>query len=90
MDIEKKVWPEFFNELSRGAKTFELRLNDFDVNEGDTLVLKEWSPVTKTYTGRVLSKRVGYVGKWKISELARFWPKAEIENKGIQIISLKN
>ena len=51
--IEKKVWPEYFQEILDGKKTFELRLNDFDIKEGDTLVLKEWNPETKDYTGRV-------------------------------------
>ena len=62
--IEKKVWPEYFEEIMRGEKTFELRLNDFEINKGDT------------------------VGKWKIDDLTKFWPKEEIENKGLQIISL--
>lgn len=88
--IEKKVWPEYFEEILRGEKTFELRLNDFEISEGDILVLKEWDPKTKDYTGRELEKKVGYVGKWKIDDLTRFWPKEEIEAKGLQIISLKD
>lgn len=88
--IEKKVWPEYFKEILKGEKTFELRLNDFEINEGDILVLKEWDPETKNYTGREVEKKVGYVGKWKIDELTQFWPKEEIENKGLQVISLKD
>lgn len=87
--IEKKVWPEYFEQILNGSKTFELRLNDFDIAEGDTLLLKEWNPETKSYTGREVSKTVGYVGKWKIDELTKFWPKEDILEKGIQIISLK-
>lgn len=45
-------------------------------------------PKTKDYTGRELEKKVGYVGKWKIEELTQFWSKEEIEEKGLQIISL--
>ncbi|HLC55686.1 MAG TPA: DUF3850 domain-containing protein, partial [Candidatus Nanoarchaeia archaeon] len=44
MKIEKKVWPEFFQEILDGNKTFELRLNDFECNQGDILILKEWDP----------------------------------------------
>jgi len=33
--VEKKVWPEYFQEILNGKKTFELRLNDFDIAEGD-------------------------------------------------------
>ena len=88
--IEKKIWPEYFQAVLDGKKTFELRLNDFDINEGDTLVLKEWNPKIKDYTGRVLEKKVGFVGRWKIDDLTQFWSKEEIEDKGIQIISLKD
>ena len=71
--VEKKVWPEYFQKILEGKKTFELRLNDFDIVEGDTLVLKEWNPKTKDYTGRVLERKVGFVGKWKIDDLAPFF-----------------
>lgn len=87
--IEKKVWPEYFQEIIEGNKTFELRLNDFEINTGDILVLKEWNPETKEYTGRELEKEVGYVGKWKIDDLTKFWPIEDIESKGVQVISLK-
>jgi hypothetical protein len=85
-----KVWPEYFGEILKGEKTFELRLNDFEINEGDILMLKEWDPKIKDYTGRELEKKVGYVGKWKIEDLTKFWPKEEIEEKGLQVISLMN
>ena len=87
--IEKKTWPELFQAIVEGKKTFDLRLNDFDIAEGDVLVLNEWDPKTKSYTGRELEREVGYVGKWKIDDLTKFWPRKDIENKGLQVISLK-
>lgn len=45
--IEKKVWPEYFQQILDGKKTFELRLHDFEIHEGDTLILKEWDPATR-------------------------------------------
>ena len=39
--VYKKVWPEFFEKIISGKKKFELRLADFEINEGDTLVLDE-------------------------------------------------
>ncbi|MCA9353185.1 DUF3850 domain-containing protein [Patescibacteria group bacterium] len=87
--IQKKVWPEYFQEILDGKKTFELRLNDFEVNEGDTLVLKEWDPKTECYTGRELKRTVGYVGRWHLNDLTVFWSQKDIEEKGIQVISLK-
>jgi hypothetical protein len=86
--IEKKVWPEYYQEIMDGKKTFELRLNDFEVNEGDILVLKEWDPNTKDYTGRFMERKVGYVLKTKLAELTKFWPREEIDAKGLQVLSL--
>ena len=38
--IHKKVWPEYFEEIRSGRKKLELRLADFEVDEGDTLAPK--------------------------------------------------
>lgn len=82
--VEKKILSEYFEQILAGAKTYELRLGDFDIEEGDTLLLREWTGTE--YTGRELQKSVGYVGKWKMDEL--FWTKEEIEKHGLQVISL--
>lgn len=58
---ELKTWPGYFQKIVEGRKNFEARLNDRVFREGDTVVLREWNPDTKTYTGRSLTKRVGYV-----------------------------
>ena len=84
--IEKKVWPPYFQEILDGKKTFELRLADFECNPGDILVLKEWDPNTKEYTGRVIEKQVTYA--IKTSDF-KFCPKEEIEKYGFQVISFK-
>lgn len=86
MKIEKKIWPKFFEEVIKGNKNFELRLADFECRPGDVLILKEWNPETKEYTGRVIEKKVGYVSK--IKEL-KFWTNEEIEKYGLQVIGLK-
>ena len=70
-----------------GKKKYELRLNDFEVNEGDTLILEEWDPKIKSYTGRKVKKRITYVGKFKVNEL--YWLESEVKEKGLQIISLE-
>ena len=85
--IKKKIWPEYFEAIVSGKKKYELRLNDFVINEGDTLVLEEWDPKTQKYTGREVEKRVTYAGKFKINNM--FWPKEQIEENGIQVISLE-
>lgn len=85
--IKKKIWPEYFDAVASGKKKYELRLNDFEANENDILILEEWDPKAKEYTGRKIEKRITFVGKFKIDEL--FWPEEEIKEKGIQIISLE-
>jgi len=73
--------------VESGKKKFELRLDDFDVQEGDTLILEEWNPEVKEYTGRKVEKKAEYVYKFKVDKL--FWPEEEVKEKGLQIISLK-
>lgn len=86
MKIEKKVWPEYFQKILDGVKTYELRLADFNCEPGDVLVLKEWDQQTRKYTGRVLEKMVTSVGKTKG---LTFWTKEEIEQYGFQILAFK-
>lgn len=86
MEIHKKIWPEYFEAVVSGKKKYELRLDDFEIKAGDILVLEEWDPITKSYTGRKLEKPVTYVGKFKIDKL--FWSEEDILKNGLQIISL--
>ena len=85
--IKKKILPEYFEAIVSGKKKFELRLNDFDIAQGDTLLLEEWDAQAKQYTGRSTEKNVTYVGKFRIDNL--FWPEEEIKEKGLQIISIE-
>lgn len=61
MKIEKKCWPEQFTGLLSGGRRLNLRLADFKVKAGDTLVLREWDRRTRKYTGRELKRKVGEV-----------------------------
>ena len=85
--IKKKIWPEYFDAVSSGKKKFEFRLNDFEIKEGDMLILEEWDPKKKSYTGRSIEKQVTYVEKFGIDK--SFWPEEEIRKHGIQVISLE-
>ena len=82
----KKVQPEYFQKILDGKKTYELRLADWECNEGDILVLQEWDPEAKEYTGRKIEKEVTYVGKTKNFT---FWPKEDVKKYGYQIIAFK-
>ena len=59
--IKKKAWSELFEKVLSGKKKFDIRLADFDIKEGDILILEEYNPKTKQYTGRVIKKKVGYI-----------------------------
>lgn len=83
MDIHKKVWPEFFEKILSDEKRFELRLADFEVKKGDTLILEEWNPETEQYTGRSVSVLVEYIVKTKGLP---YWSLEEIAQYGYQII----
>lgn len=58
---ELKTWDLYFARVLDGSKTFEARKNDRDYRDGDTLLLRETEPDSGEYTGREISKRVGFV-----------------------------
>jgi ASC-1-like (ASCH) protein len=84
-EVKKKCWPEFFELLLSGRKNAELRLADFDLKAGDTLILEEWDPKTKKYTGRKLSKRVKAVHK---VDVTRMHSPDEIKKNGLYLIEM--
>lgn len=84
--IHKKVWKEYFELIIAGKKKVELRLADFDVQEGDTLVLEEWDKDTQKYTGRKTEMTATYILKTKGQT---FWPQEEVEKYGFQIIQFE-
>jgi ASC-1-like (ASCH) protein len=84
--VKKKVWKEYFEKILSGEKRFELRLADFDVQKGDTLVLEEWNAATKEYTGRKIEKKVDYVLKFGLDD---FGQRKDIEEKGLLVIQFK-
>lgn len=58
---ELKTWPIYFLALVKGTKTFEIRENDRGFSVGDTLVLKEYDPDTRVYSGREVRRVVTYM-----------------------------
>lgn len=45
-----KTWPEFFDAVCEGRKTFEVRRDDRGFREGDILGLQRWEPERGDYT----------------------------------------
>lgn len=95
-EIHKKIDKEYYELILSGQKTFEYRVNDFECEPGDILILEEWeygegmaSVENRRPTGRVIRKKVGYVGHTKdFSWLERPDVKADLGKYGAQIISL--
>lgn len=54
-----KLGATFFDDVKTGRKTFELRKNDRDYKEGDTIVLHEYKDGTTT--GRTITKKIVYM-----------------------------
>ncbi len=70
--IKKKLWKQYYEAVVSGKKKAEFRLDDFEVAEGDTLVLEEWDSETKTYTGRSIERTVTCVTKLPMNALEKF------------------
>ncbi|MEK6859358.1 MAG: DUF3850 domain-containing protein [Nanoarchaeota archaeon] len=86
MEIKKKVWPEYFQMILNGKKKFELRLADFNISEGDILILEEYDPETNTYTGRRIKKKAKSIIKFNPTRMHR---PEEIKKFGFYIIEME-
>ncbi len=84
--IEKKTVPDLFEKVLNGEKNFDLRIAEFECEVGDVLVLREWNPEMKEYTGRQIEKTVTFVMKTKD---LKFWSQEDIEELGFLVMSFK-
>lgn len=84
--VRKKVWPKFFEKILSGEKRFEVRLADFECKKGDLLSLEEWDPETQEYTGRKVTKTVGYMLNTNDVD---FWCPQDIKVYGLLVMQLE-
>jgi hypothetical protein len=56
-----KTWTKYFDAVKHGVKPFEVRMADRPFAVGDTLVLEEWDPEERSYTGHSVEARVTYL-----------------------------
>ena len=85
--IKKKTTPEDFKLVLSGVKKIEIRVADFELKEGDTVVLEEWDPVKKKYTGKSISRKVGYIHRFPLD---KYGQRKLIEKHGLLVFSLED
>lgn len=56
-----KSWVGLFEPIYMGDKMHELRVLDRNYQVGDICLLKEYEPITKTYTGRSCKVMITYI-----------------------------
>lgn len=56
-----KTWPAYFNPIETGKKNFELRKDDRPFEVGDDIILQEYDPEKKEYSGKELQFIIGYI-----------------------------
>ena len=90
---ELKIWPIYFEAVLSGRKTFEYRFNDRNYQEGDMLILREYSngspyyslgETRQGYTGRMIACYIGFVlglgnppGMCILSLSSKTWPELQ-------------
>ena len=86
--IHKKCRQPYFDAIASGEKNFEIRLADFELHIGDTLILEEFDHHTNSYTGRAIHKRVS----WFVRDFDvlgfHWWNDRDTARYGIYFISL--
>jgi len=84
--IEKKVWTDSFQKIMNSEKKAEFRLADFALNEGDTILLKEFDRKTKKLTGRMVEKKCARVQKFNPLD---YYTADEMKKHGCYLIELE-
>ena len=84
--IRKKIWPDSFDKVAGGDKKFELRLADFELKDGDTLILEEYDPEKRRFTGRKIEKKCKSVAKVNPMD---YYGAKEIKKHGLYVICLE-
>ncbi len=87
--ITKKIDTVWFEAILAGKKKYELRLADFDIDEGDLLRLEEWvgEGADRKFSGRFIEKKVTYLVKLDLNEWITKQP--ELLEKGMYVISFE-
>lgn len=60
-----KILPEYFEAVTEGIKTFEIRKNDRDFKVGDLLKLREYDTDLEDYTGSYTFREIVYMTNYE-------------------------
>jgi len=85
--IKKKIDREYFELIKSGKKQFELRVADFELKEGDTLILEEKDSKTGKLTGRRIKKKVK---DFFYKSLKKLGPIENLKKHGLYVILLED
>lgn len=61
MTHKLKTYPNFFQVVEKGEKTFEVRKNDRNFKIGDNIILDEYDPIENMYSGRHIHATITYI-----------------------------
>jgi len=81
--VRKKIWPKWFKIMKSERRNAELRLADFQIKPGDILILEEWDPKKKEYTGKMLRKKAKKVTKVNLLD---FYTAKDLKKYGCYLI----
>ncbi len=56
-----RTWPAEFKAMKAGLKKFEWRRDNRKFKVGDMLILNEWNPKVKDFTGNFLIVKITYI-----------------------------
>ncbi|QYC51754.1 putative activating signal cointegrator protein [Proteus phage vB_PmiS_PM-CJR] len=56
-----KIYPLYFRQVCSGMKKAELRINDRNYQIGELVIMKEYDPDTKSYTGNFVTVEITMV-----------------------------
>lgn len=91
--IDKRCWEPYLSEIAARRKNFDIRLNDFEVEEDDIIKFIKYDPVTKVESNQVCYRKVRYILSLDLDSAVKFgenkdqfWTKEEIAEHGLIIL----
>jgi hypothetical protein len=75
-----------YQQIKKGQRNADVRLADFKVKSGDSLILREWDNKTRKYTSRKLVRKVKAVQKIPILD---FYRSAKLKKHGLYLIEFE-